>query len=109
MATFFEKKYFYRPCSNFVATYRFTANRYEYFLQKHHLIEIISHFLLNLSEFRSKVVPVKLDVSNAKNYLDELELEGMGRFVNAVVDLAERMAKRHISMTMKGYLTIIAL
>jgi hypothetical protein len=33
----------------------------------------------------------------------------MGRFVNAVVDLAERMAKRHISMTMKGYLTIIAL
>ena len=65
--------------------------------------------MLNLSEFRSKVMPMKLDVSIAKNYLDEIELEDMGCLVNAVVDLAERMAKRHISMTMKGYLIILAL
>ena len=37
---------------------------------------------------------VKPDVSIAKNYLNELELEDMGRLVNSVLDMAERMAKR---------------
>ena len=39
---------------------------------------------------------VKTDVSVAKNYLKGVELEDMGRLVNAVLDMAERMAKRHI-------------
>lgn len=43
---------------------------------------------------------VKPDVSIAKNYLNEIELEDMGRLVNAVLDMAERMARRHIPMTM---------
>ena len=46
---------------------------------------------------------VKPDVSIAKNYLNELELENMGRLVNAVLDMAERMAKRHIPMTMEDW------
>ena len=46
---------------------------------------------------------VKTDVSIAKNYLNELELEDMGRLVNAVLDMAERMAKRHILMTMEDW------
>jgi len=46
---------------------------------------------------------VKPDVSIAKNYLNELELEDMGRLVNAVLDTAERMAKRHIPMTMADW------
>ena len=46
---------------------------------------------------------VKPDVSIAKNYLKENELEGMGRLVNAVLDMAERMAKRHIPMTMEDW------
>ena len=33
---------------------------------------------------------VKPDVSIAKNYLNALELEDMGRLVNAVLDMAER-------------------
>jgi hypothetical protein len=37
----------------------------------------------------------KDDVSIAKNYLKGVELEDMGRLVNAVLDMAERMAKRH--------------
>ena len=48
---------------------------------------------------------VKPDVSIAKNYLNELELEDMGRLVNAVLDMAERMAKRHIPMTMEDWAT----
>ncbi len=46
---------------------------------------------------------VKPDVSIAKNYLNELELEDMGRLVNATLDVAERMAKRHIPMTMEDW------
>ena len=46
---------------------------------------------------------VKPDVSIAKNYLNELELEDMGRLVNAVFDMAKRMAKRHIPMTMEDW------
>lgn len=46
---------------------------------------------------------VKPDVSIAKNYLNNLELEDMGRLVNAVLDMAERMAKRHMPMTMEDW------
>lgn len=44
---------------------------------------------------------VKTDVSIAKNYLKEIELADMGQLVNGVLELAERMAKRHIPMTME--------
>ncbi len=46
---------------------------------------------------------VKTDVSIAKNYLKETELESMGRLVNAFLDLAEDRAKRHIPMTMEDW------
>jgi hypothetical protein len=43
---------------------------------------------------------VKTDVSVAKNYLTEVELESLGHIVNAYLDLAEDRAKRYIPMTM---------
>ena len=46
---------------------------------------------------------VKTDVSVAKNYLREKELEEMGRIVNASLDMAESMARRHIPMTMEDW------
>lgn len=46
---------------------------------------------------------VKPDVSVAKNYLKENELEAMGRIVNAFLDMAEDMAKRRIPMTMEDW------
>ena len=46
---------------------------------------------------------VKSDVSIAKNYLKQSELDDMGRLVNATLDMAERMAKRHIPMTMEDW------
>ena len=46
---------------------------------------------------------VKTDVSIAKNYLKEMELADMGQLVNGVLELAERMAKRHIPMTMEDW------
>ena len=50
---------------------------------------------------------VKTDVSIAKNYLKENELESMGRIVNAFLELAEDRAKRHIPMTMEDWATRI--
>ena len=46
---------------------------------------------------------VKTDVSIAKNYLTESELESLGRIVNAYLDLAEDRAKRQIPMTMEDW------
>lgn len=52
---------------------------------------------------------VKPDVSIAKNYLKQTELEDMGRLVNAVLDMAEHMAKRHIPITMEDWAKCIDL
>ncbi len=46
---------------------------------------------------------VKTDVSVAKNYLTETELESLGRIVNAYLDLAEDRAKRRFPMTMEDW------
>ena len=46
---------------------------------------------------------VKPDVSIAKNYLKEVELVDTGHLVNAALDMAERMAKRYIPMTMEDW------
>ena len=50
---------------------------------------------------------VKTDVTIAKNYLKESELESLGRIVNAFLELAEDRAKRHIPMTMEDWATRI--
>lgn len=44
---------------------------------------------------------VKADVSISKNYLKAGELDDMGKLVNTVLDFAQRMADRHIPMTME--------
>lgn len=46
---------------------------------------------------------VKADVSIAKNYLKESELDDMGKLVNTILDFAQRMADRHILMTMEDW------
>lgn len=61
------------------------------------------HMGLTTWEKAPKGKIVKADVSIAKNYLKEFELEDMGRLVNGVLEFAERMAKRHIPMTMEDW------
>jgi hypothetical protein len=46
---------------------------------------------------------LKSDVSTAKNYLKQEELESLGRIVNAYLELAENRAKRQIPMTMEDW------
>jgi hypothetical protein len=45
----------------------------------------------------------KYDVSVAKNYLSNDELESLGRIVSAYLDLAELRARRNIPMTMEDW------
>ncbi len=45
----------------------------------------------------------KYDVSIAKNYLDENELQGLRRIVTMYLDYAEHQASRHIPMTMEDW------
>ena len=48
---------------------------------------------------------LKTDVVVAKNYLNQDELESLGRIVNAYLDLAEDRARRNIPMTMGDWAT----
>ncbi len=61
------------------------------------------HMGLTTWENAPKGKIVKTDVSIAKNYLRENEIEAMGRIVSAFLDIAEDMAKRHIPMTMEDW------
>lgn len=47
----------------------------------------------------------KFDVSVAKNYLSEKEMQQLQRLVSAYLDIAEDMAKREIPMTMEDWET----
>ena len=46
---------------------------------------------------------IRSDVSMAKNYLKQNELQALGRLVNAYLDIAKDMAERHIPMTMEDW------
>ncbi|MFR9547121.1 MAG: virulence RhuM family protein [Rikenellaceae bacterium] len=48
---------------------------------------------------------LKSDVSIAKNYLKEIEIEGLDRIVSMYLDYAENQAKRKIPMTMEDWAT----
>ena len=96
------------------STQRFFAavqNKMHYSVHGHTAAELIvdranaerEHMGLTTWEKGPQGKIVKTDVSIAKNYLRENELEAMGRIVNAFLDIAENMAKRHIPMTMEDW------
>ena len=86
-------------------------NKIHYAVYGHTAAELIvnransekEHMGLTTWENAPKGKIVKTDVAIAKNYLNEMELDDMGHLVNAVLDMAERMAKRHIPMTMEDW------
>ena len=91
--------------------YRKMQNKIHYAVHGHTAAELIveradagkEHMGLTTWEKAPDGKIVKSDVSVAKNYLKTVELEDMSRLVNAVLDMAERMAKRHIPMTMEDW------
>lgn len=91
--------------------FRKVQNKMHYAIHGHTAAELIversnadkEHMGLTTWENAPNGKIVKTDVSVAKNYLRENELEEMGRIVNASLDMAENMAKRHIPMTMEDW------
>lgn len=91
--------------------YRRIQNKIHYAVHQHTAAELImeradaekEHMGLTTWENAPDGKIVKTDVSIAKNYLNELELEDMGRIVTAVLEFAESRAKRHIPMTMEDW------
>lgn len=91
--------------------YKKVQNKMHYAVHGHTAAELIveransekEHMGLTTWENAPDGKIVKPDVSIAKNYLKQIELEDMGKLVNAVLDMAERMANRHIPMTMEDW------
>ena len=86
-------------------------NKMHYAIHGHTAAEVIferadaakEHMGLTTWEKSPQGKIVKTDVTVAKNYLTEAELESLGRIVNAYLDLAEDRAKKHIPMTMEDW------
>ncbi len=62
-----------------------------------------SHMGLSTWENAPEGKILKTDVAVAKNYLNQEELDSLGRIVNAYLELAEDRAKRRIPMTMEDW------
>lgn len=86
-------------------------NKMHYAVHQHTAAELIvaradaekEHMGLTTWEAAPKGKIVRSDVSVAKNYLEQDELQAMGRLVNAYLDIAKDMAERHIPMTMSDW------
>jgi len=91
--------------------FKMMQNKMHYAVHRHTAAELImeradaerEHMGLTTWENAPDGKIVKTDVSVAKNYLKEVELADMGQLVNGVLELAERMAKRHVPMTMEDW------
>ncbi|MCF0202552.1 MAG: virulence RhuM family protein [Bacteroidaceae bacterium] len=91
--------------------YRCIQNKMHYAVHQHTAAELIveradaekEYMGLTTWENAPDGKIVKTDVSIAKNYLKEMELEDMGRIVTAVLEFAESRAKRRIPMTMEDW------
>jgi len=91
--------------------FQMMQNKMHYAVHRHTAAELImeradadkEHMGLTTWENAPGGKIVKTDVAVAKNYLKEGELADMGRLVNGVLELAERMARRHVPMTMEDW------
>jgi hypothetical protein len=86
-------------------------NKMHYAVHKHTAAELIytraDHNKENMGLTSWEKSPggkiIKTDVTIAKNYLTETELESLGRIVNGYLDFAEEYAKRHIPLSMSDW------
>ena len=87
-------------------------NKMHYAVHKHTAAELIytraDHNKENMGLTSWEKSPngkiIKTDVTIAKNYLTETELESLGRIVNGYLDFAERQADRQAAMTMHDWI-----
>ncbi|MDR0863319.1 MAG: virulence RhuM family protein [Candidatus Symbiothrix sp.] len=86
-------------------------NKMHYAVHKHTAAELIyqraDHTKENMGLTAWEKSPngkiLRTDVSIAKNYLTESELQSLGRIVNGYLDFAEEFAKQHIPLRMEDW------
>ena len=90
-------------------------NKFHYAITKHTAAEIVynsaDHTKDNMGLTTWKNAPdgrvVKSDVTIAKNYLSEKEVDSLNRLSNAFIDIAEQRAEDHILMTMADWSSLL--
>jgi len=91
--------------------FRMVQNKLHYAVHRHTAAELImeradaskDHMGLTTWETAPHGKIIKADVSIAKNYLDEKEMNYLERIVSLYLDFAELQAERHIPMTMNDW------
>jgi len=91
--------------------FRMVQNKLHYAVHRHTAAELIvsradaekEHMGLTTWETAPAGKIIKADVSIAKNYLNEQEMNYLGRIVSLYLDFAELQAERHIPMTMRDW------
>jgi hypothetical protein len=93
------------------AFFRMVQNKLHYAVHRHTAAELIversnadkEHMGLTTWETAPNGKIIKADVSIAKNYLNEQEMNYLERIVSLYLDFAELQAERHIPMTMNDW------
>lgn len=91
---------------NFFAT---VQNKLHYAVNKQTAAELIydranaEREFMGLTTFSAEI-PIKKDITIAKNYLNQEELQRLNRLVSAFFDLAELKAMEHIEMKMQDWI-----
>ncbi len=91
--------------------YKFVQNKLHWAITGHTAAELIAERAnatqpnMGLTTWKNapKGKILKTDVSIAKNYLSEQELDELNRIVSMYLDYAENQARRHVAMTMKDW------
>ena len=90
----FQDKYVFAPLTAFL-----NRTQFNNYVRKYNGDRYVKHFTC-WNQLLAIIPNRSLEIWD---YLKQVELEDMGRLVNGILDFAERMANRHIPMTMEDW------
>ena len=94
MTAMFQDKYVFAQLTAFL-----NRTQFNNYVRKYDGDRYVKHFTC-LNQLLAIIPNRSLEIWD---YLKQVELEDMGRLVNGILDFAERMANRHIPMTMEDW------
>ena len=94
MTAMFQDKYVFAQLTAFL-----NRTQFNNYVRKYDGDRYVKHFTC-LNQLLAIIPNRSLEIWY---YLKQVELEDMGRLVNGILDFAERMANRHIPMTMEDW------
>ena len=94
MTVMFQDKYVFAQLTAFL-----NRTQFNNYVRKYNEDRYVKHFTC-WNQLLAIIPNRSLEIWD---YLKQVELEDMGRLVNGILDFAERMANRHIPMTMEDW------